>query len=116
MRILSLLAAAAFGTLALAGPANAGQTQAVATPYLEQGVARWGADFRRFAVSSGNPNECAQACNADGNCRAWTFVKAGIEGPQAQCRLKSAVPYAASDPCCVSGISRRCLGWTACRL
>lgn len=76
-----------------------------AKPFLEQGVARWGADYQRFAVLSGKAEECALACQKDGKCRSWTFVRPGIESPSAQCRLKSSVPFAAVDPCCVSGIA-----------
>ena len=74
-------------------------------PHLEMGVARWGGDFQRFAVLSGKPQECAAACQNDEKCRSWTYVRPGVEGPSAFCRLKASVPFAASDPCCVSGIS-----------
>jgi len=48
--------------------------------------------------------ECQQACNADVRCQAYTYVRAGVQGPQARCWLKSAVPPGRPDNCCVSGI------------
>jgi hypothetical protein len=77
-----------------------------ANPLKEVGVDRWGADYRHFSLAASNgADNCAQACAADKRCRSWTFVMPGVVGPQALCRLKSAVPHAKEDPCCISGIA-----------
>jgi PAN domain len=78
---------------------------AMAKPFLEDNVSRWGADYRRFNIASGGAEDCAEACAKDDRCRAWSYVKPGVSGPKALCRLKSAVPQAMADPCCVSGIA-----------
>jgi hypothetical protein len=67
---------------------------------------RPGSDYSSFTIApfSGGARECENACNADGRCRAWTFVRAG--GPMAggQCYLKERVPAANPDTCCISGV------------
>ena len=86
----------ALPALALAG---------IAPPSMEANVSRWGADYRRFTVDKGGAEECAAACAQDTKCRSWSYVKPSASGTAAAiCRLKSAVPKAASDPCCVSGV------------
>lgn len=40
----------------------------------------------------------------EGQCVAWTYVNPGVQGPQARCWLKSAVPAPRPSTCCVSGI------------
>lgn len=47
---------------------------------------------------------CSQACMAEARCRAWTWVKPGIQGPRAKCWLKSVVPAPRHNDCCVSGV------------
>lgn len=74
-------------------------------PSIEANTSRWGSDYRRFALATGGAEACAAACQQDSKCQAWSYVKAGASGSaSAVCRLKSAVPKAASDPCCVSGV------------
>ncbi len=51
-----------------------------------------------------NPSLCAQNCAAVGACRAWTYVKPGVQGPSARCYLKNVVPAQTNDNCCVSGV------------
>jgi len=76
-----------------------------AKPSMEANVSRWGSDYRRFALDKGGVEACAAACAQDSKCRAWSYVKPGASGiASAICRLKFAVPKAASDPCCVSGV------------
>ncbi len=43
-------------------------------------------------------------CQQVGQCRAFNYVRPGIQGPQAMCWLKSSVPPGTPDPCCVSGV------------
>lgn len=63
-----------------------------------------GGDFSRVFMTSPDPALCEFACIKDKTCRAWTYVKPGYQGPKAQCWLKSRVPEARTDKCCVSAV------------
>jgi hypothetical protein len=76
-----------------------------AQSFEEANVVRWGADYSRIPMKSGTAAACARACAKDERCKSWTFARAGVEGKDAMCRLKGAVPERASNPCCVSGVS-----------
>jgi PAN domain len=67
---------------------------------------RPGNDFRNIPLK-GNANDCLKLCNRESECRAWTFVKAGIQGPSARCFLKNPIPAAVPNQCCTSGVIRR---------
>lgn len=71
---------------------------------LEHGVDRPGSDFRNFALQNANPGLCRSACVNDRQCRAWTYVKPGHQGPQARCWLKTGAPPPQSSSCCTSGV------------
>jgi hypothetical protein len=63
-----------------------------------------GSDIGSFDLpSSGGPRNCQGACQANGNCFAWTFVRSGWQGAAPRCFLKNAVPASADAFCCVSG-------------
>lgn len=87
-----------FVVLLFAGPAAA---QSVST---EQNTNRLGSDYRNFAQPFHNLDVCRQACVKDAKCVAYTYVKPGFQGPVAHCWLKSAVPAAQANDCCVSGV------------
>jgi len=75
---------------------------------LELGTDRPGMDYKDFDLSSPDPKLCEDACKADSpKCKAFTYVKPGIQGPSARCWLKSGVPAAVKNDCCVSGIKGR---------
>lgn len=63
---------------------------------------RPGSDYTNFELS-GQPVDCQNACNNDGRCRAWTWVKPGLQGKKARCWLKNAEPREIADNCCFSG-------------
>ncbi|HKY95462.1 MAG TPA: PAN domain-containing protein [Kiloniellales bacterium] len=64
----------------------------------------WGNDYNNVAVQSAF--ECRDACAADPNCLAWTFVQAGIKGPNAVCFFKNPIPTdVRRNSCCTSGIA-----------
>ncbi len=65
---------------------------------------RPGMDYTNFDLPSPDPGLCENACKEDPNCKAWTYVKPGIQGPQARCWLKSGIPEPAKNSCCVSGV------------
>ena len=59
-----------------------------------------------------NANACEIACNANSNCLAWTWVKAGLKGPDAVCFLKNPIPVPSFNSVCktnydcLSGVKR----------
>lgn len=57
-----------------------------------------GADF-----DTRNPVECQDKCRGDKSCRAWTWMKPGMETVSGHCHLKDSVPLGKRDNCCVSG-------------
>ena len=84
-------------------------------PQLEHGVDRPGADFRNFDLTSANPESCRTACVGDKQCRAWTYVKPGQQGPKARCWLKNLAPAPRSRDCCTSGVINVLKELEACR-
>jgi hypothetical protein len=76
-------------------------------PGMEDDTDRTGADYRRFALSGRTPEACQRACKEDAaTCRAWTYVRPGVQGSQAICYLKKEMPAATANTCCISGIER----------
>jgi hypothetical protein len=73
-------------------------------PLPEVGINRPGGDYTRFSLQKPDARECQRACFEDARCKAFTYVRPGVQGPDAQCWLKSAVPRPVRDPNCVSGI------------
>jgi hypothetical protein len=71
---------------------------------LEPGKDRIGSDYQNIAMDGDDPQQCRAACLADAKCKAYTFVKPGVKGPQASCFLKDAAPAATAADCCTSGI------------
>src|SRR4051812_8312916 len=68
------------------------------------GVDRPGSDYRDFDLDRSDPLLCRDACVAEAPCRAWTYVKPGVQGEKARCWLKEGVPEAVKSDCCVSGV------------
>jgi hypothetical protein len=40
----------------------------------------------------------------EGQCRAFTYVNPGFQGPNARCWLKNSAPQANPSNCCISGV------------
>ena len=72
----------------------------------EWGTDRPGGDYKNFNLPADQPSLCEQACNGEPQCKAWTFVHPGVQGPSARCWLKSVVPAANPNTCCVSGVKQ----------
>lgn len=73
----------------------------------EFSIDRAGGDYRAFDVPPSAPaNACQAACEADGRCRAWTFVRPGYIGPTGRCYLKDRITQPRRRPCCISGVQR----------
>jgi hypothetical protein len=82
---------------------------------LEPDTNRPGNDYHSVEISQfvndmGGPgtatNHCRAMCAEDPRCKAFTFVKPGIQGESGRCWLKDGVPPAKQMPCCVSGVKK----------
>jgi 1-phosphatidylinositol phosphodiesterase len=71
---------------------------------FEPNVDRPGYDFQNFDLPQPNPQLCRDACMREGQCRAFTYVNPGVQGPSARCWLKMSVPQATPSNCCISGV------------
>jgi hypothetical protein len=71
---------------------------------LEPGINRPGQDYRNFTLPKPDPGLCLAACDKEERCRAFTYVKPGLQGPSARCWLKHGIPASNQDECCVSGV------------
>jgi 1-phosphatidylinositol phosphodiesterase len=65
---------------------------------------RPGADYRSFDLRESRPELCRDACWSERECRAFTYVRPGVQGRHARCGLKNAVPPARPNDCCLSGV------------
>jgi hypothetical protein len=72
--------------------------------FVESDVDRPGMDYRNFDLPESRPELCQTACESAAECEAYTYVKPGIQGPQARCWLKSDVPDAVTNDCCITGL------------
>jgi uncharacterized membrane protein len=88
---------------------------AMADQFHEPNTDRAGADYRNFDIPRPTGGfltaeaSCQSSCEKDGNCKAWTFVKANPAGDSGRCWLKNAIPGKRSDGCCTSGVPARTL-------
>jgi PAN domain len=73
------------------------------TVSIEAGTDRMGGDYKSFALAGDQPALCQQACADDAACKAFTYVKPGVQGRRAMCFLKSSVPPPTPNECCTSG-------------
>jgi hypothetical protein len=65
---------------------------------------RPGGDYLSLVLPSGDPADCALACERDRRCRAWSFNYPSDTSHTAVCWLKNSVPARVQDDCCVSGV------------
>jgi hypothetical protein len=72
-------------------------------PLAEPNFNRPGQDYKNFELDS-NANTCESACAGDRKCKAWTYVKPGVQGERARCWLKRGAPPLQSNSCCISGL------------
>jgi DNA-binding winged helix-turn-helix (wHTH) protein len=73
-----------------------------ASGYFKQNTDRPGSDYSNTAM--GSASGCSLACSQQNQCRAWTFVKPGVQTASGRCWLKNSVPQVYSNNCCTSGI------------
>ncbi|MFQ5458015.1 MAG: PAN domain-containing protein [Myxococcota bacterium] len=73
----------------------------------EPNTNRAGMDYRRVDLGNPQPKQCKNLCRREPQCRAFTYVKPGIQHPtKAVCWLKSGVPGPSPSNCCVSGVKQ----------
>ncbi len=70
----------------------------------EHNTNRNGSDYRNFPLNEPDYKFCMKACLNDRECKAWTYVKPGVQGRKAHCWLKNAVPRPQRDTNCISGV------------
>lgn len=102
MCLRSLMIASAF-VIAFAGIAGAALAQGES---FSRNTDRPGGDFRNVTLR-GSAQDCQRLCAVERKCRAWTFVRPGIQGTSARCWLKNVMPVAVDNSCCTSGLIRR---------
>lgn len=74
-----------------------------ASAQAQSGFDRPGGDYQRREVNSGDPQICAQRCERDRRCRAWSFsYPSGSE--RAVCWLKDRVPPRVELTGVISGV------------
>ena len=100
-------ATAAFA-LILAGMVTSLEAQPdLVGPYTtEEGFDRPGSDYQSFEQTGDYQGHdlCRDACFSQPRCKAYTYVKPGVAGPKAFCRLKDKVPAPVEDDCCISAV------------
>jgi hypothetical protein len=74
-------------------------------PGMEPDTDRYGGDFLGFELARADPVACQSACALAAHCRAWTYLKPGQRGPNAQCFLKNTPGTPQPNGCCVSGLN-----------
>ena len=74
---------------------------------IEYAIDRFGGDYRAFETPP-NPKgkACADACQSEERCRAWTYRRPGYGATAAHCYLKDAIKPPRHRPCCISGVVR----------
>ena len=84
-------------TCCVSGVKGAGVPERNSGP-IEFSIDRTGGDYRNIDVKTDATGAvCAQACEAEQRCRAWTYVRPGYLGPSARCFLKERADRAAAQ-------------------
>ena len=71
---------------------------------MEDNTDRPGGDYRTVPLLQRLPEICQSSCRGDERCKAWTYVRPGVQGPFALCYLKDQTPAPRPSGCCVSGL------------
>jgi hypothetical protein len=74
---------------------------------IEYSIDRTGGDYRAFETPADPKGKaCAEACQAENRCRAWTYRRPGYSVTAAHCYLKEVIKPPRRRPCCISGVVR----------
>ena len=80
------------------------EPQAGATEYS---IDRYGGDYRSFETPADPTGKaCAEACQSESKCRAWTYRRPGYGLAAPRCFLKETIKPPRRRPCCISGVVR----------
>jgi hypothetical protein len=78
---------------------------------MENNTDRPGSDIDRSAMD--DPETCRLACvnnrKQGKGCRAWTWVRPGVQESRGVCYLKNPAPSPVPNTCCISGKLPRAL-------
>jgi hypothetical protein len=81
------------------GPVAGGAAQRRA---LKMSIKRIEPGYR--SLGADNAQQCQAACTREARCKAWTWVKPGVDGSSAKCWLRDPAPAPGKDECCTSGV------------
>lgn len=70
----------------------------------EENTDRPGQDMRNVNLETEDPCACALLCQSDPECQAFTYVRAGVQGPTANCWLKNGAPDPIPSDIGISGV------------
>ena len=74
---------------------------------VEYSIDRYGGDYRTFETTADPKGKaCADACQGEQRCRAWTYRRAGYGATAPHCYLKDTIKPPRHRPCCISGVVR----------
>jgi hypothetical protein len=74
---------------------------------IEYSIDRFGGDYRSFETPADpKAKACADACQSEPKCRAWTYRRPGYGAAVARCFLKDTIKPPRHRPCCISGVVR----------
>lgn len=65
-----------------------------------------GMDYDNFDLNEPDVNLCKIKCEQDVKCKAFIYVKPGIQNEYARCWLKYGVPKSIKSDCCTSSIKK----------
>ena len=73
----------------------------------EFSIDRYGGDYKAFETTADPKGKtCADACQTDNRCRAWTYRRPGYGVTAPHCYLKDQIKPPRHRPCCISGVVR----------
>ncbi|MBE7453060.1 MAG: hypothetical protein HS111_30550 [Kofleriaceae bacterium] len=102
--VAALVAFAIVGCTSTATPApTPAAAPAALPPGATDGIDRPGSDYKDFDLASADAFLCLEACVAEAECRAWTYVRPGVQSDKPRCWLKNDVPEQQPNTCCISG-------------
>jgi len=74
---------------------------------IEYSIDRYGGDYRFFETPPDPKGKaCADTCQSEQRCRAWTYRRPGYGANVARCFLKETIKPPRHRPCCLSGVVR----------
>ena len=101
--LLMVCAVFSFGPLLAATPDAILESHKLG-PLAEEDFDRPGQDYKNFEIEDPNANTCEYFCTREAQCKAWTYVKPGVQGAKAKCWLKTGAPALIPNNCCISGL------------